>query len=101
MHVEYEQRKIVVYSYFPALTILFFCFCTFVQHRYASRSVTKLLKRWPSLIPSCVLTLTENLRNPKAPEHAVLGSCSILSSLTFLRHLTTVCLFSIYVLLNC
>ncbi|TVU11540.1 hypothetical protein EJB05_45133 [Eragrostis curvula] len=56
---------------------------------YAGRSVTKLLKRWPSLISSCVLTLTENFRNPKAPEHAVLGSCSILSSLTVLRHLTT------------
>ncbi|GJM99961.1 hypothetical protein PR202_ga17106 [Eleusine coracana subsp. coracana] len=56
---------------------------------YAGRSLTKVLKRWPSLISNCVLTLTEIFRNPKAPEHAVLGSCSILSSLTVLRHLTT------------
>ncbi|GJN28950.1 hypothetical protein PR202_gb17128 [Eleusine coracana subsp. coracana] len=56
---------------------------------YAGRSLTKMLKRWPSLISNCVLILTENFRNPKAPEHAVLGSCSILSSLTVLRHLTT------------
>ncbi|OEL14405.1 Proteasome activator subunit 4 [Dichanthelium oligosanthes] len=59
-------------------------------HRlYAGRSLTKLLKRWPSLISNCVLTLTGNLRDPKAPEHVVLGSCSILSSQTVLRHLTT------------
>uniref|UniRef100_A0A0A9C281 Binding n=1 Tax=Arundo donax TaxID=35708 RepID=A0A0A9C281_ARUDO len=56
---------------------------------YAGRSLTKLLKRWPSLISNCVLTLTENLRDPKAPEHVVLGSCSILASQTVLRHLTT------------
>ncbi|XP_062228827.1 proteasome activator subunit 4 [Phragmites australis] len=56
---------------------------------YAGRSLMKLLKRWPSLISNCVLTLTENLRNPKAPEHVVLGSCSILLSQTVLRHLTT------------
>lgn len=56
---------------------------------YAGRSLTKLLKRWPSLISNCVLTLTGNLRDPKAPEHVVLGSCSILISQTVLRHLTT------------
>jgi len=48
-----------------------------------------MLKRWPSLISDCVLTLTENLRDSKAPEHVVLGSCSILASPTVLRHLTT------------
>ncbi|TKW21097.1 hypothetical protein SEVIR_4G185100v4 [Setaria viridis] len=56
---------------------------------YAGRSLTKLLKRWPSLISNCVPTLTGYLRDPKAPEHVVLGSCSILSSRTVLRHLTT------------
>uniref|UniRef100_A0A0A9DAT7 Binding n=1 Tax=Arundo donax TaxID=35708 RepID=A0A0A9DAT7_ARUDO len=56
---------------------------------YAGRSLTKLLKRCPSLISNCVLALTENLRDPKAPEHVVLGSCSILASQTVLRHLTT------------
>ncbi|VAI85409.1 unnamed protein product [Triticum turgidum subsp. durum] len=56
---------------------------------YAGRSLTKMLKRWPSLISDCVLTLTENLRDSKALEHVVLGSCSILASQTVLRHLTT------------
>ncbi|XP_066369880.1 proteasome activator subunit 4-like isoform X2 [Miscanthus floridulus] len=56
---------------------------------YAGRSLTKLLKCWPSLISNCVLTLAGNLRDPKAPEHVVLGSCSILISQTVLRHLTT------------
>ncbi|KAL6909678.1 hypothetical protein ACP4OV_001337 [Aristida adscensionis] len=56
---------------------------------YAGRSLTKLLKRWPSLIPNCVLTLTGNLRDMKTPEHVVLGSCSILASHIVLRHLTT------------
>uniref|UniRef100_A0A0D9WPL1 Proteasome activator complex subunit 4 C-terminal domain-containing protein n=1 Tax=Leersia perrieri TaxID=77586 RepID=A0A0D9WPL1_9ORYZ len=56
---------------------------------YAGRSLTKLLKRWPSLISNCVVTLTDNLRDSKAPEYVVLGSCSILSSQTVLRHLTT------------
>jgi proteasome activator subunit 4 len=60
-----------------------------IVRSYAGRSLTKLLKRWPSLISNCVLTLTGNLRDPKAPEHVVLGSCSILSSQTVLRHLTT------------
>ncbi|XP_020110072.1 proteasome activator subunit 4 [Ananas comosus] len=56
---------------------------------YAERALSKMLKRWPSLIAKCVLTLTGNLHDPKASEHAVLGSCSILSSQTILRHLTT------------
>ncbi|VAI73240.1 unnamed protein product [Triticum turgidum subsp. durum] len=56
---------------------------------YAGRSLTKMLKHWPSLISDCVLTLTENLRDSKALEHVVLGSCSILASQTVLRHLTT------------
>uniref|UniRef100_A0A0D9WPL0 Proteasome activator subunit 4 n=1 Tax=Leersia perrieri TaxID=77586 RepID=A0A0D9WPL0_9ORYZ len=56
---------------------------------YAGRSLTKLLNRWPSLKSNCVLTLTDNLRDSKAPEHMVLGSCSILSSETILRHLAT------------
>ncbi|KAG2611165.1 proteasome activator subunit 4-like isoform X2 [Panicum virgatum] len=60
-----------------------------IVRSYAGRSLTKLLKRWPSLISNCVLTLAGNLRDPKAPEHVVLGSCSILSSQTVLRHLTT------------
>uniref|UniRef100_A0A0E0HPE1 Proteasome activator subunit 4 n=1 Tax=Oryza nivara TaxID=4536 RepID=A0A0E0HPE1_ORYNI len=56
---------------------------------YSGRSLTKLLKRWPSLISNCVLTLTDNLRDSKAPEHTVLGSCNILGTQTVLRHLTT------------
>uniref|UniRef100_A0A0E0LAS8 Proteasome activator subunit 4 n=1 Tax=Oryza punctata TaxID=4537 RepID=A0A0E0LAS8_ORYPU len=56
---------------------------------YSGRSLTKLLKRWPSLISNCVLTLTDNLRDSKAPEHMVLGSCNILGTQTVLRHLTT------------
>uniref|UniRef100_A0A0E0E157 Proteasome activator complex subunit 4 C-terminal domain-containing protein n=1 Tax=Oryza meridionalis TaxID=40149 RepID=A0A0E0E157_9ORYZ len=56
---------------------------------YSGRSLSKLLKRWPSLISNCVLTLTDNLRDSKAPEHMVLGSCNILGTQTVLRHLTT------------
>ncbi|KAF0904304.1 hypothetical protein E2562_033273 [Oryza meyeriana var. granulata] len=56
---------------------------------YAGRSLTKLLKRWPSLISNCVLMLTDNLRDSIAPEHMVLGSCNILGTQTVLRHLTT------------
>ncbi|XP_038972814.1 proteasome activator subunit 4 isoform X1 [Phoenix dactylifera] len=55
----------------------------------AGRSLSKLLKRWPALIAKCVLTLTGNLRDPKAPEHAVLGTCTILAMQTVIRHLTT------------
>ncbi|OVA12326.1 Protein of unknown function DUF3437 [Macleaya cordata] len=54
----------------------------------AGRSLLKMLKRWPFMISKCVLSLTENLRNPNSPEHAVLGSCSILATQTVLKHLT-------------
>ncbi|WOL13929.1 proteasome activator subunit 4 isoform X2 [Canna indica] len=54
----------------------------------AGRSLSKMLKRWPSLISKCVLTLSANLQDPKAPEHIVLGSCSVLATQTVLRHLT-------------
>ncbi|CAI0396888.1 unnamed protein product [Linum tenue] len=55
----------------------------------AGKSLLKMIKRWPSLISKCVLSLTENLRNPAAPEYAVLGSCAVLSTQTVLKHLTT------------
>uniref|UniRef100_A0A2C9WGL5 Proteasome activator Blm10 middle HEAT repeats region domain-containing protein n=1 Tax=Manihot esculenta TaxID=3983 RepID=A0A2C9WGL5_MANES len=55
----------------------------------AGKSLLKMIKRWPSMISECVLSLTENLRNPKAPENAVLGSCAVLSTQTVLKHLTT------------
>ncbi|XP_043688244.1 proteasome activator subunit 4 [Telopea speciosissima] len=55
---------------------------------FAGKSLLKILKRWPSLISKCVLTLIESLRNPSSPEHAVLGSCSILATQTVLKHLT-------------
>ncbi|XP_058114656.1 proteasome activator subunit 4 isoform X2 [Magnolia sinica] len=67
---------------------------TLSSHNYetvrslAGKSLLKMLKRWPSLIGKCVLTLTESLRDPNAPEHAVLGSCTILATQTVLRHLT-------------
>ncbi|ONK69303.1 uncharacterized protein A4U43_C05F21440 [Asparagus officinalis] len=54
----------------------------------AGRSLSRILKRWPPLTAKCVLTLTENLRDPKTPEHVVLGSCTILATQTVLRHLT-------------
>ncbi|XP_015881496.3 proteasome activator subunit 4 isoform X1 [Ziziphus jujuba] len=54
----------------------------------AGKSLLKMLKRWPSMISKCVLTLTENLRNPNSPENAVLGSCSILATQVVLKHLT-------------
>jgi len=50
----------------------------------------KLIKRWPSLISKCVITLTNNLKDLNAEEYAVLGSCSVLASQTVLKHLTTV-----------
>jgi len=92
-HSGYEQHMIVGLSC-SSLPVMpcYFCFCTFLC-RYAGRALTKLLKRWPSLISNCVLALAGNLCDPKAPEHVVLGSCSILSSQTVLRHLTTVCVF--------
>ena len=42
------------------------------------------------MISKCVLSLTEHLRNPSSPEYAVLGSCTVLSTQTVLKHLTTV-----------
>ncbi|XP_068639166.1 proteasome activator subunit 4 isoform X2 [Aristolochia californica] len=65
------------------------------QHNYetvrslAGKSLLKMLRRWPFLISKCVLTLTESLGNPNAPDHAVLGSCSVLATQIVLRHLTT------------
>ncbi|GMJ16016.1 proteasome activating protein 200 [Hibiscus trionum] len=55
----------------------------------AGKSLLKIMKRWPSLISKCVLSLSENLRKPNSPEHAVLGSCAVLSTQTVLKHLTT------------
>ncbi|KAE8725691.1 Proteasome activator subunit 4 [Hibiscus syriacus] len=54
----------------------------------AGKSLLKIMKRWPSLISKCVLSLSENLRKPNSPEHAVLGSCAVLSTQTVLKHLT-------------
>ncbi|KAF3453245.1 hypothetical protein FNV43_RR03685 [Rhamnella rubrinervis] len=54
----------------------------------AGKSLLKMLKRWPSMISKCVLTLTENLRNPNSPEYAVLGSCAVLATQAVLKHLT-------------
>ncbi|XAR56842.1 hypothetical protein NMG60_11037463 [Bertholletia excelsa] len=53
----------------------------------AGKALLKIIKRWPSMISKCVLTLTENLGNPNSPEYAVLGSCAVLSSQTVLKHL--------------
>lgn len=58
--------------------------------RLAGKSLLKMLKRWPSLISKCVLSLAENLKNPNTPEYEVLGSCAVLSTQTVLKHLTTV-----------
>lgn len=58
--------------------------------RLAGKSLLKIMKRWPSLISKCVLSLTENLRKPSSPEYVVLGSCAVLSTQTVLKHLTTV-----------
>ncbi|XP_073268690.1 proteasome activator subunit 4 isoform X1 [Populus alba] len=55
----------------------------------AGKSLLKMIKRWPSMISKCVLSLTEHLRNPSSPEYAVLGSCTVLSTQTVLKHLTT------------
>ncbi|KAK2971931.1 hypothetical protein RJ640_004951 [Escallonia rubra] len=52
------------------------------------KCLSKMMKRWPSMISKCVLTLAENLRNPNIPEYAVLGSCAVLSTQTVLKHLT-------------
>lgn len=55
----------------------------------AGRSLSRMLKRCPSLISKCVYTLSDNLRDPKTPEHVVLGSCTTLATQTVLRHFTT------------
>ncbi|TKY47091.1 Proteasome activator subunit 4 [Spatholobus suberectus] len=55
----------------------------------AGKALVKLIKRWPSMISKCVITLTNNLQDPNAKEYAVLGSCSVLASQTVLKHLTT------------
>ncbi|XP_057530197.1 proteasome activator subunit 4-like isoform X1 [Amaranthus tricolor] len=54
----------------------------------AARSLLKMLKRWPSMVSKCMVVLTEKLTNPSSPEYAVLGSCTILSDRTLLKHLT-------------
>ncbi|XP_059662328.1 proteasome activator subunit 4 isoform X2 [Cornus florida] len=54
----------------------------------AGKSLLKMMKRWPSMISKCILTLTEKLRNPNSPEHVVLGSCAVLSTQTVLKHLS-------------
>lgn len=58
--------------------------------RLAGKALLKMIKRWPSMISKCVLTLTENIRNPNSPEYAVLGSCAVLATQTVLKHLTMV-----------
>ena len=58
--------------------------------RLAGKSLLKMIKRWPSMISKCVLTLTENLRSSSSPEYAVLGSCAVLATQTVLKHVTTV-----------
>ncbi|KAI4307795.1 hypothetical protein L6164_030939 [Bauhinia variegata] len=55
----------------------------------AGKALTKIIKRWPSMISKCVITFTNNLLDPNAEEYAVLGSCSVLASQTVLKHLTT------------
>ncbi|XP_027335262.1 proteasome activator subunit 4 [Abrus precatorius] len=55
----------------------------------AGKALVKLIKRWPSMISKCVITLTSNLQDSRAEEYAVLGSCSVLASQTVLKHLTT------------
>ncbi|KAL8033297.1 hypothetical protein ABFX02_13G151400 [Erythranthe guttata] len=57
--------------------------------RLAAKSILKMMKRWPSTISKCVLTLAEKFRNPSLPENVVLGSCAVLSSQTVLKRLTT------------
>lgn len=56
----------------------------------AGKALVKLIKRWPSMISKCVISLTNNLQDPNAKEYTILGSCSVLASQTVLKHLTTV-----------
>ncbi|RYR68250.1 hypothetical protein Ahy_A03g014735 [Arachis hypogaea] len=53
------------------------------------KALVKLIKRWPSVISKCVITLTNKLQDSNAEEYAVLGSCSVLASQTVLKQLTT------------
>ncbi|KNA18101.1 hypothetical protein SOVF_073840 isoform A [Spinacia oleracea] len=75
-------------------TLLMDDLLTLALHRYetvralAGKSLLKMLKRWPSMVSRCMLVLTENLASPSSPEYAVLGSCTILSNQTLLKHLT-------------
>ncbi|XP_057429773.1 proteasome activator subunit 4 isoform X2 [Lotus japonicus] len=55
----------------------------------AGKALVKLIKRWPSTISKCVITLANNLQEPNPKECEVLGSCSVLASQTVLKHLTT------------
>ncbi|KAI8012454.1 Proteasome activator subunit 4 [Camellia lanceoleosa] len=54
----------------------------------AVKALLKMMKRWPSMISKCVLSLIENIRQPNSPEYAVLGSCAVLASHTVHKHLT-------------
>ncbi|KAK6947150.1 Proteasome activator Blm10, mid region [Dillenia turbinata] len=54
----------------------------------AGKALIKMMKRRPLMISHCVVTFSENLSNPNSPEYAVLGSCSVLSTQTVLKHLT-------------
>ncbi|XP_058787950.1 proteasome activator subunit 4 [Vicia villosa] len=84
-------------NYFPSehVTILMDDLLSLCLHSYetvrllAGKSLVKLIKRWPSMISKCVITLTPNLQDPNAKEYSVLGSCSVLASQTVLKHLTT------------
>ncbi|KAL4371646.1 hypothetical protein AHAS_Ahas06G0186600 [Arachis hypogaea] len=55
------------------------------QYRLAGKDLVKLIKRWPSVISKCVITLTNKLQDSNAEEYAVLGSCSVLASQTDLK----------------
>lgn len=55
----------------------------------AGKSLLKMMKRWPSTISKCVLSLSQNLKNSSSPECAVLGSCAVLATQTVLKCLTT------------
>ncbi|KAK2440847.1 proteasome activator subunit [Trifolium repens] len=84
-------------NYCPSehVTILMDDLLSLAVHSYetvrllAGKALVKLIKRWPSMISKCVITLTSNLEDPNAKEYAVLGSCSVLASQTVLKHLTT------------
>lgn len=54
----------------------------------AGKALLKLMRRWRTMTSKYVLSFGETLKDPNSPEHAVLGSCSVLSSQTVLKHLT-------------